>query len=286
MSVISTLEAVPNRLHIVWTVLREAGNRGIERDVLQHLIVPESLTAGDEDETGERRLNAYKNALGELVHSGFAAYNGKLVVPTDTASGDFLECVERHLLAPNVNISEDRGQLAGGIAWFLTREPTKPLVWDSAPQGPLRDDFGENPETFDITNKERWQNFAYWARFLGYATFAEIGAQAVLVPDPKLALRRHLDAVLPSGQETPIGAFLNGLATITPVLEGGAARQLIEDRLVNNRRRPQRALSSATSLALRRLQIAGELRPLRRDDAEVWVVEGLHDGRISHLERR
>ncbi len=285
MSVISTVEAVPNRLHILWTVLRDAGKKGVERDALQHMIVPESLSPGDEEEKGEK-LSAYRNALAELVRSGFAIYNDKAVLLADTASTEFLECIERNLLAPDINVSGDRGSLAGGIAWFLTREPTKPLPWDSAPQSALRDDLGEAPETFDITNKERWQNFAYWARFLGYATLAEIGGQAAVVPDPKIALHRHLDAALPSGEETPIGVFFSRLATATPVFEGGAARQVIEDRLQDNRRRPPRQLSFATSLALRRLQMVGELRPVRRDDAEIWVTPGLYDGRVSHFARR
>lgn len=285
MSVVGTVEAVPNRLQILWTMLQEAGTKGIERDVLQRMIVPESLSAGDEEDKGEK-LNAYRNALGELIRSGFATYKDKVVILTDHASNEFLECIERHLLAPDIDVNGDRGYLAGGIAWFLTREPTKPLAWDSAPQGALRDDFGETSETFDVTNKERWQNFAYWARFLGYATLAEIGGQAVVLPDPKLALRRHLGAALPSGRETPIGVFLNRLATMTPVFEGGTARRAIENRLSDNRRRAPSELSLATSLALRRLQTAGELRPIRRDDAEIWVAPGLYDGRISHIERR
>jgi hypothetical protein len=285
MSVIGTVEAVPNRLQILWTVLRQAGKKGIERDMLQHMIVPESLTPGDEEEKGEK-LNAYRNALGEFVRSGFADYHDKAVRLVDTASSEFVECIERHLLAPDVNVSGDRGYLAGAIAWFLTREPIKPLPWDSAPQGALREDFGEASEVFDISNKERWQNFAYWARFLGYATLAEIGGHAVVVPDPKRALRRHMAAALPSSREAPVGVFLNRLATATPVFEGGAARRAIEGRFPEKRRKPPRELSLTTSLALRRLQIAGELRALRRDDAEIWVATGLHDGRVSHLEGR
>jgi len=284
MSVIGTVEAVPNRLEILWTVLRPAGKAGIKRDTLQHMIVPESLSSGDEEEGGEK-LNAYRNALGELVRSGFATSDDKTVKLVDTASSEFLECIERNLLAPDVNVSEDRGYLAGAIAWFLTHEPTKPLPWDSG-QRALRDDFGETSETFDITNQGRWQNFAYWARFLGYATLAEIGGQGVVVPDPKRALRRHLAAALPSGQETPVGVFLSRLAAVTPVFEGGAVRRAIEDRFPEKRRRPPHELSRTTSLSLRRLQTAGELRALRRDDAEIWVTPGLHDGRVSHLEGR
>lgn len=284
MSVISTLEAVPNRLHILWTMLREAGKGGLERDVLQRIVVPESLSSGDEEEKGEK-LNAYRNALAELVRSGFATYKNNVVLLADTESTQFIECIERNLLPPDINVSGEHGSLAGAIAWLLTREPTNPLPWDSAPQSVLREDFGEGAETFDVTSKERWQNLAYWARFLGYATLAEVAGQAFVIPDPKIVLYRHLDETLPSGEETPIGVYLSRLAKVTPVFEGGTARRVVEDRLPVTRRRPLRQLSAATSFALRRLQFAGDLRPIRRDDAEIWVAPGLYDGRVSHFAR-
>ena len=284
MSVIGTVVAVPNRLQILWTMLRDAGANGIERERLKRLVVPTSLDTGESSE-GESGTSLFDESLNELTRSGFAKFVKKRVSLDGPASGDFLECVDRTLLAPDIDVDTERGYLAGAISWFLTREPTKPLSWGSAPLDALRADFGENSNTFDITNLSRWQNFAYWARFLGYATFVEIGGHPTVLPDTKTALCRHMDAALPAKKETPIGTFLKRLATITPVFEGGAARSSIENRLADNRQRATRELSLATSLALRRLQIAGILNPIRRDDAEIWTAPGLRDPRVSHFKR-
>lgn len=284
MSVISTVVAVPNRLEVLWSILRDAGAKGIERDELQRMIVPKSLGSADEEEKGEK-INVFKGSLKELISSGFAEIIDKKIVLTIVEPDSFLGCVERLLLSPNINVDSKQGYLAGSIAWFLTREPTKPLPWRTAPHNALRADFCETPRTFEITNDSGWQNFAYWARFLGYATVIEIGGQSMVVPDPKIALNRHLDTALPAGQEMPVGAFLRNLASLTPVFENGAAHRAVEERLKQNRRLSPHQLSPATSLALRRLQIAGDLRLIRHDDAEIWIAHGLHDGRVSHLKR-
>lgn len=284
MSVFSTLEAVPKRLDVLWNVLRDAGDNGIERDELQRIIAPGSLGSTSEDDNGES--NVFKGSLDEFVRSGFAQIVRKSVKLKDAESDSFLACVEHLLLSPTTKVDSKQGYLAGSVAWFLTREPTSPLLWGSAPHEELRADFGGAPKGFELGNLSSWQNFAYWARFLGYATVVEIGKQVpVIIPDPKEALSRHLVRVLPPGQELQIGTILNALATTTPVFEDGTARQAIETRLVRSRRE-DRTLSLATSLALRRLQMAAFLQPIRHDDAEIWITPGLHDGRVSHLRRR
>lgn len=100
--------------------------------------------------------------------------------------------------------------------------------------------------------------------------------QLGIVPDGQSNANLSIDAALASLREQYAKA----------VFEGGAARQSVEHHFPENRLRAPREPSPAMSFALRRLQIGGELRALRHDDAEIWVAPSLHDGRVSHLKGR
>lgn len=284
MSVIGTVEAVPNRLKIIWSVLREEGTKGIDRDKLKSRITPSGLGAKDED-ASQASTSLFDESLGEFLRCDFARMEDKklfLEAPGDT---NFVDAVGGRLLALNVDIDDERGYLAGALAWFLTRRPTRPLAWGAAPVEELRHDFGDDPSVFDITNASRWQNFAYWARFLGFASFIEVSGQRMVVPDPRGVLGRLLDEALLKGRETPIATFFGNLAARTPVFEGGAIRRAVEERLRRGPASP-REISETTAFALRRLQIAGELQPLQQSDAEMWTAPPFFgSGRVSHLKR-
>ena len=285
MSVIGTVEAVPNRLKILWSILRDEDAKGIDRDKLRSRITPNWLGAKDES-TGESGTTLFDESLNELIRSGFARTESKKLFLEAVGDKDFIAAVEGRLLAPNVDIDTERGHLARALAWFLTRRPTRPLPWSSAPSEALREDFGSGePFVFDLTNNSRWQNFAYWARFLGFASFIEVSGVRMVAPDPKGALSRLLVGALPKDRETPIGIFFANLAGLTAVFEGAAVRRAVEERLQRGAPEP-RAISEATAFALRRLQIAGELQPVESHDAEMWTAPAFFGGgRVSHLKR-
>ena len=286
MSVIGTLVAVPNRLRILWDILRKAGSAGLSRDELARRIVPPFLERGEHSVTPER--NVFTGSLTELTRAGLASISHNRVIatePTGLSSGSghncFVAAIERTLLAANIDMADERSALAGGIAWLLTRDPMRPLPWQGAPAAELLNDLGENGNRFDVTNESRWQNLAYWARYFGYASFLDVAPVPAVVPDPIGALRRHLNATLPVGREVAIGEFFTGLAGISPVFEGGTARRRVETG--PGTRRGPREVSRSTAFALRRLQVQGTIEALRHDDAEIWTTPGLFDGRVSHL---
>jgi hypothetical protein len=291
VSVISTLEAVPNRLRILWEVLRDIGDDGIKRKELQKIISPISLDAQEDKETSNT-ANTFRGALGALVEIGLAKIIKDSVSLTaiskeSSSEGNitFISEIERTLLSPGTDIYAENGSLAGALAWLLTREPTQPLSWNSAPAKELQDDLGDNGPRFDLTNKERWQTFAYWARFLGYASIVEIDSQVWVIPDSSKAIRRHLDSVLPNKKEVPFKNLISGLSSKTPLFEEGSARISLESKFPSDPKREARILSPSTAFSLRRLEVTDNIKLILRSDAEIWVASGLSEDRISHVKK-
>ena len=232
--------------------------------------------------------NVLEGSLRELRATGLAEIRNQHFFLKETPTSDdpdvaFLTAIEKELLPPDGTISGEKGSLAGAIAWLLMQIPLEGLAWSDAPLQRLREDFGR--EMFDITNNQRWQNVVYWARFLGYCTVLQIGKGIVVVPDPTVALGRHLPYALPIKQTTVQG-FLHALAARTPVFEEGSARRAIEALLPSHRRRDSHELSLPTVLALRRLVDAGVVHAIGLADADRWAASGIGDGRVSHLSRR
>jgi hypothetical protein len=136
---------------------------------------------------------------------------------------------------------------------------------------------------FDLSNRDRFNSFHYWCRYLGYA---ELISSKDLLPDPTVALRRLLPQAMGSDREAAILPLLGRLARLTPVFESGRVRRELEaDAKPDFQREPQR-LSQSTSLALLRLEQAGSVRLEARSDAQALILNLGADAprRISHLE--
>jgi hypothetical protein len=110
----------------------------------------------------------------------------------------------------------------------------------------------------------------YWARFLGYAESLLIGDSTVVVPDPTEAIARHLANVFEGAPKLPIARFFEAIARPCPVLELGETRSIVEKRMTTPR--VPKMLSSATCLALWRLESRGTLKLSHASDAETWLL--------------
>jgi hypothetical protein len=198
--------------------------------------------------------------------------------------------------------AQDAGQIEAtyALTWLMCQNAAKPISFSNQHAALLNAQFADEKSddvttrsSFNISNNQRFQNLCYWARYLGFAEIVgdpstkleeEGAAKRHIVPDPFRAVSDELSTVFAGDVELPIGLFVERLALRLPVLESGAFRGDIETRLKPAYRRDTAHFSSATSLALRRLELAGVLEIVRKADAVMWVCQlGPDTYLVSHL---
>jgi hypothetical protein len=123
----------------------------------------------------------------------------------------------------------------------------------------------------------------YWARALGYVERMST-PEEVVVPDATRALTRRLKRLLPAGVQRPLPSLLAELSVDCPVLDGGRLRREVET-LANVAREPNVA-SASLALSFVRLKVRGLLAFASLSDGNAVLVEGLPDGRATHVTLR
>lgn len=242
-------------------------------------VAPPSLTKSPD----KHQLDAVRN-LTSVVEIGLASRDGdqvKLISESTKSaskgSSSIAALIRRRVLSAALNTSpwgsqEGARDLTNALAWFLTFRPASApaRMEGSAPSArALQEaDFGPRQSDDDasgwpISNSTRWNAFQRWACSLGFAWRSPSGR---LVPDPTPAVRDSISAVFENASTLDGAAFVAALGVQLPVLESGAYRRFVEEHW---RRRPASvdALSTATSDALRRLEISGHLSFDDRADA-------------------
>lgn len=286
MSIISTLEATPNRLKLIFSYLD--GIKSEEKKRLLAIAGPKPLRARVEQSGG----NTVAKPVAEALQMGLLVEDGERIRVARNLSPDrrrllgfdeaFSEHVEDLLFDTTSPGWNSQRTVAPAIAWLLIGSPRRPFEWSGNPRTLLTEQLGEG-DNYLLTNPANWQNFAYWARALGYCTFIGVGAKQFVVPDPTAALRRHLREILPDELSITIAETISRVAQRCPVLEQGWAREEVEARSVLPPREHTR-LSETTSFALRRLASAGDIKLLALPDAEVRVLNcGDAIDRVSHI---
>ncbi len=287
MSVVTTVEAVPSRLRLIFDYFcAKTHSETLER--IENLMSPPVLRHGGDD--GDNPAVMFRNTLREAYSLKMVEENdGKLRFASELQDKKrkdidtlFVDWIEPRLLNPSINAEFQQENVALAFAWLLMQSPLRPLQFGENHAGLIRQQFGEGADVFDLTNKERFQNLAYWARYLGYCTL--IGDRSV-VADPTCALARWLPRIFATEKELSIDSLLRELATKVPVLEDGAIRRRLEGDLVANslQRDPQR-LSQSTSLALTRLAERGKIAFKDLSDAKNRILDlGDKMQRVSHV---
>lgn len=288
MSVVTTVEAVPSRLRLIFEYfIGKSQPESFER--VEGLMSPPALRHGADAADGDNPANLFRNTLREAyAMKMLEECDGKLRFPdppVDKKRKDidalFIDWVEPRLLASDASATFQQENVAPAIAWLLMQSPLRPLSFGDNYAGLIRQQLGENSDIFDLTNKERFQNLAYWARYLGYCTL--IGARAV-VADPSGALARWLPRVFAGEDEMTIDNLIRELAQRVPVLEEGVIRRRIEDAAIDTARRDPQRLSQSTSLALKRLAERGRIAFKDLSDAQNRILDlGDRTQRISHV---
>ncbi len=139
-------------------------------------------------------------------------------------------------------------------------------------------------------NDTRWTGIRAWMPYLG---FARDGARMTV--DPTVAVRDALPEVFDMGPTLTAVQFIEGLAKVLPVLDGGKYRKDVEEVLspVRWRKPPDGQVSTSLSRALQRLEFEGLIALGRGSDAKEGITLTGVDGRkwrevttVSQLESK
>jgi hypothetical protein len=269
MSVIANVLCTPNRLEML---LRAIGAMpgGVARQELIGRLSPAVLREDAGDEGGQGKPMA-ANVLEEALKLGLVETRDNVLVLADPMilkAGRLAAWLHEHLLS--VEFADAIGQRAfpRALAWFLGQDPMHPIPAESA-QAMLLDQYGNGADLFELASPQPFQQFAYWARYLGYGTYLPINrVKAVFQPDPTVAVARIVQSSIRDHQAVPIRTFVQRLAEASPVLDGGATRAIVEGQLPADRQADiELGVSRTLSFALACLEEMGQISLVSTADA-------------------
>jgi hypothetical protein len=201
--------------------------------------------------------------------------------------------MRRTLFDPARAAETQQGGFMIALSWFLSSNPLRPMNFSEAPQNGLKAEVGEYASKTELTSLHRYQNFLYWARYLGFATIVGGGSDAEdvtsrrAIPDPLKAIESALPEIFADTNDLPIEHFLRRLAAIFPVFETGSVRQEFEAMRLTPVADGDKRLSIATSLALQRLVDRQRLTMTSVADAAGRILDfGSREGRASRVQLR
>ena len=290
MSVITNFPATPNRMKIVWSYVGRAGQGSIQGDELLGLLGPKALQARQsEDEGTSSGTTIGDHVVTEMCTLGLLERrdDGSLAIGPNAPSGDdatLLAYLESRLLEPKEADRHGQKSFPLALAWFLIQDPATPLQWGQNYNKRVEDDCGVASGSFELSNHSRFEQFVYWARYLGFAWRLESQGANVVFPDPTNAIARHLPKVMGGNGRRPIQEVLLEIARLLPVLEGGTARAEVEALLSPNSHPPDGHISRSTSFALERLERQEMIRMDRVADAPALNLDRSTAPRaVSHI---
>jgi len=182
-----------------------------------------------------------------------------------------LDWLVPRLVVPATAARHQQSEVPRAVAWLLEQQPRQPLSLNA----------GVPDRALALPNATRFQQFAYWAQYIGVAKW--IGLPGVsagfLIPDPSHLVRRALRATLKIGVRVPLRLLPDLWASDFPVLDGGSLRQPPATR-------DGVRLSPTTSLALLHLMRTTEFALHYDADADSVTLQiGNQPMRFSHIER-
>ena len=290
------------RLFAIYAALFDSEN-GEVKDRIEAWATPPSLSGRGGDDDGESTTTLFSNTLAEARRIGLAEeVDEKLRLTADARSGGkkgrdsetyFLAYMRRTLFDPARAAETQQAGFMIALSWFLSSSPLCPMNFSEAPQIGLKAQIGDHASKTELTSLNRYQNFLYWARYLGFATIVGGGSDAEdvtsrrVIPDPVKAIESALPAIFADANDLPIEQFLTRLAAIFPVFETGRVRQDFEAMRITPAADGDKRLSIATSLALQRLADRQRLTITSVADAAARILDfGLREGRVSRVTLR
>ena len=297
MSVISNRVAMPNRIAIACEYLNYLGPTGGSRETIENLLSPLKKARNDEDDDKPSGRSIAADVLSEIASLGFLVNNKdstitladeiRSIAPSNDNWQEALRPVLfKKFFAPIDADLQGQSDVPEAISWLLVQDPFDPL-----PRGGglhverIVSQLGNSDLLRTaIGNNSRFQNLLYWSRYLGCAEWLGLKTGNFVVPDPTSAISHCLPDIFREETELPINAFVTRLGNLCSVLEEGKSRTLLENRLTSQTQRKERHLSRSTSLALRRLQLRGQIGIRAFSDSTTWVLDFPNETQgISHI---
>lgn len=296
MSIITTAQAVPSRLFAIYSTLFDAEN-GEVKERIEAWATPPSLSGRGGDDDGEPTTTLFSNTLTEARRIGLVEeIDNKLKLTADARGGGkkaqdsepfFQSFMRRTLFDPERAAETQQAGFMIALSWFLSSNPLRPMNFSEPPQNTLRAQIGDNAAKTELTSLNRYQNFLYWARYLGFATIVGGGRDAEsrrVVPDPIRAIESALPSVFAETNDLPIEQFISCLAAIFPVFETGSVRNEFEGMQQTPISDSEKRLSITTSLALQRMVDRQRLTMIHDADAKHRILNfGTRESRVSRI---
>lgn len=202
-------------------------------------------------------------------------YRSALGKNPDVAESRLPKVLRMVALAPENNMrffeaeENKTADLNRGLSWILAQDV---YTIDTSSHGTI--EALESSQVADkakrmLQNDTRWNGLRTWMIYLGFARSGPL-----VTIDPTQALRESLDEVFGTEQTLAAPLFIDRIAEVIPVLDGGSYRRQIEDLLKGSTwtRPPANTLSTALSRAIRRLSHEGAIATEQRSDTEAGVM--------------
>ena len=299
MSIVTTAQAVPSRLFAIYATLFNSEN-GEVKDRIEAWATPPSLRERGGDDDGEPITTLFSNTLAEARRVGLVEeIDDMLRLTTDARSGGkkgqdsetyFLAYMRRTLFDPTRAGETQQAGFMIALSWFLSSSPLRPMNFSEPPQNALKAQIGDHATKTELTSLNRYQNFLYWARYLGFATFVGGASDAEdlksrrVFPDPIKAIESALPSIFADANDLPVEQFMSRLAAIFPVFETGSVRKDFEGMRQTPITDSDKRLSITTSLALQRLVDRQRLTMTHDADAKARILDfGACESRVSRV---
>jgi len=168
------------------------------------------------------------------------------------------------------------------LSWLLSQNQDKLIDRSTKVRSILIADL--NNEIDEELSEQAWQNFIYWAEYLGFASKLPIGNMTYILPDPTIGIKEELNTNFQKDTIFTVKDFFIKLSANLPVLEYGYIREKINQMLRDGLALPSDTLSYSTSLAMLRLEQQDIISLESKSDADIITLQdGINNRRISHI---
>ena len=167
MSILTSVEAVPNRMRDIFNFVAES-NKPIQRDNLRSLFMPPS-------KRNNESTAVFDSTLKECLNIGLLIDDNGLQVSelvSNSSKRDFKDLVCELLFNIDHAKKCDHEKALYSLAWLMTRDPATPLIFSDPISSQLINSLGTQRDLTEISgSKTTLQNLYYWSWFLGFGEF-------------------------------------------------------------------------------------------------------------------
>ena len=268
-------DGLPNVMLVLYDVLFRS-TKPIERDDLLETVAPKGV-AHDDGKQARQTLNRWIE-LGLFVQGeggidlalrpkGRVESDVEMIAQARTAA-------RTRVMDPSNNPdlwatdSARAADFTRSISWVLAQDVYRPLY--SNLEALERDQLVDGTVAM-MQNNTRRSGLKAWGQFLG---FLRPVLKSEIEVDPTVAIRDVLPELMKEGESLPVVDFLEQLANVLPVLDGGVWCRLVRDKLKPNAlpSMSQGQLSRSLSRALLNLMRNEEIFLENRADTRSGVV--------------